>query len=202
MYAYRTVLLLIAVVMLAATSALADEVRYYQQDGVTYRETRRTIQRPVYQTEMRSTTRTVYQPERTTETRETTSTRWNPVTECRWEAFWMGRWNPFVQPYLAYRPVSRTRWEASTETRQQPVTVTRWVPKTETVQVPTTVCKTVPEEVISRVVVGTTPTSPRPGGLAPVPNSGRGIAVGGVARLENDPPRQGARTAWRPATVR
>ncbi|MFW6124646.1 MAG: hypothetical protein ACOC46_00750 [Pirellulales bacterium] len=190
----------------SAVSAAADEVRYFQQNGVTYRETRRTIRRPVYQTEMRSTTRTAYRPEQTTQSRQVTQTRWTPVTECCWEPVWVGRWNPFVDPYLVYRPVTRTRWEASQETVERPQTVTRWVPETTTVEVPVTVRKMVPEDVVSRVAVSTgAPRAPAGGSggrLAPVPRPAAGVPVGGVARLESDPPRQGPRTAWRPSTVR
>jgi len=205
----RFQLAMMAAIWLSPGLAVADEVRYYEQNGVTYRETRRVVHRPVYQTEMRTQQRTTYRAEQTTETREVTQNRWTPVTECCWEPVWINRWNPFADPYLAYRPVTRTRWETACETVQQPRTVTRWVPETKTVEVPVTVQRMVPEEVVTRVAVGTAPTSrtmiANGGRLAPIPRpagNSTGVTVGGVARLESDPPRQGARTAWRPSTTR
>lgn len=194
----------------AATGA--SEVRYYEQNGVTYRETRQVVQRPVCETEMRPTTQTVYRQEQATEMRETTRTWWSPVTEQAYEAVWMGRWNPFVEPHVVYRPVTRTRWEARTETVQAPVTVSRWVPHTQTKEMPVTVQRMVPEEVVSRVAVGTprvptvasrpaAPLASSGGALAPIPRPMPTAGpVGGVARLDNDPPRQGVSTAWRPST--
>lgn len=191
--------------------ARASDVRYYEQNGITYRETRQVVQRPVYQTEMRPTTQTVYRQEQVTEMRETTRTWWSPVTEQVCEAVWMGRWNPFVQPYIVYRPTTRTRWETRTETVQAPVTLSRWVPQTQTTEMAVTVQRMVPEEIVSRVAVGNSgiptpaPTivaSPtRSGALAPVPlPTPATTPLGGVARLDNDPPRRGTNTAWRPST--
>lgn len=207
----RSILVLTFLGAVGALSVRANEVRYYEQNGITYRETRQVVHRPVYQTEMRPTTQTVYRQEQTTEVRETTRTWWSPVTDHVCEAVWMGRWNPFVQPYLVYRPTTRTRWEARTETVQAPVTVSRWVPQTQTTETAVTVQRMVPEEIVSRVAVGhsgvptvaATPAAPPVVGraLAPVPTPMPSPSpIGGVARLDNDPPRRGANTAWRPST--
>ncbi len=207
----RLILLAAFVAGTAVCRVEGNEVRYYEENGVTYRETRQVVQRPVYQTEMRPTSQTVYRQEQVTEMRETTRTWLSPVTEHKCEAVWMGRWNPFVQPYLVYKPTTQTRWEARTETVQTPVTVSRWVPQTHTAEVPVTVQRMVPEEIVSRVAVGTSgvPTLASPatvpmvtgGALAPMPRPMPAAGpVGGVARLDNDPPRQGTSTAWRPST--
>lgn len=207
----RSILVVAFIGTSVGLNARAGEVRYYEQNGITYRETRQVVQRPVYQTEMRPTTRTVYRQEQATEMRETTRTWWSPVTEHNYEAVWMGRWNPFVEPHIVYRPRTRTRWEARTETVQAPVTVSRWIPHTETVETAVTVQRMVPEEVVSRVAIGRsgipTPAATSvaavpaaPGALAPVPWPAPASTVGGVARLDNDPPRRGANTAWRPST--
>ena len=204
----RSILVLAFVSGMIGFSAAGSEVRYYEQDGITYRETRQVVQKPVYQTEMRPTTRTVYRQEQVTEMRATTRTWWSPVTENTCEAVWMGRWNPFVKPYIVYRPTTRTRWESRTETVQAPVTVSRWVPQTTTTEVPVTVQRMVPEEVISRVAVSgvglpapsSTVQHSAAGALAPIPRPASTGAVGGVARLDNDPPRRGVNTAWRPST--
>ena len=194
------------------TSALGDEVRYYEKDGVTYRETRRVVQRPILETQTRESTRTVYREEYTTQMRESVRKRWTPVTEYRQEAYWVNRWNPFAQPYVAHRYVPRTRWEQSTETVKTPVTCRRLVPETQTVRVPVTTQRLVNEETITRVAVGgsptrnvpwTAPSSTTPSSMArlvPVPKESG--PIGGTARLESDPPRQGTNTAWRPSETR
>jgi hypothetical protein len=202
----------------AATSA--DEVRYYDQDGVTYRETRRVVQRPVIETQTRESTQTVYRETYTTQMKESVQERWTPITEYRLETYWVGRWNPFVDPYLAQRYVPYTRWEKATETVKTPVTYRQLVPETRTVRVPVATQRLVEEEVVTRVAVAKRPssdlpwtlpnaastsgtalasgtaTSPRTAGrLVPVPESPG--PIGGMAQMESDPPRQGAATAWR-----
>ncbi|MBN1589710.1 MAG: hypothetical protein JW888_09355 [Pirellulales bacterium] len=179
-----------------------EEVRYYAKDGVTFRETRRVVQRPILETHTQQATQTVYREESVTELRDTTRERWTPVTEYRWEAVWVGRWNPLTQPYLAYRYVPRTHWECATETVKAPVVCRRLVPETRVVSVPVTTQRVVEEEVINRVAVGsvaapkvpwTQPTNVAK--LVPVPSNSE--PIGSVARLENDPPRHGVSTAWR-----
>jgi hypothetical protein len=188
-------------VLILAATAVADEVRYYEQNGVTYRETRTVRQRPVVETEYRETTQTVYREQRSTEIRETQRVAWCPVTEYRWESYWVGRWNPLVEPYLAWRLVPHTRWEPRNEVVQTPVTVARVVPETQTVRLPVTVSRTVPEEVVTRVAVGASPPATSVLG-GPVPRPVLGEPIGGVARLDKDPPRSGVSSAWRAATTR
>jgi hypothetical protein len=184
---------------LGPSLAGGDEVRYVEQDGVLYRQTRRVVQRPVVETRMVDTARTVYREELTTEMRETARTWWTPVTEYRCESYIANRWNPLATPCVAFRMVPRTCWQCRTETVKVPVTCRRLVPVTETVRRPVTSCRMVPEEVTSRVVV----RSPLPIAttvVAQPASPARYEAIGGVARLDRDPPRQGVSTAWRPAT--
>ena len=174
----------------------ADEVRYYEKNGTTYRETRRIVHRPVTETELRQSTETVYRQQRTSEFREQVRTWWSPVTEYQCETYLVGRWNPLVQPYFSSRFVPRTRWEQRTEVVEVPVTRCRLVPESRTVEVPVTVRRWVPEEVITRMAVsGQSPAILSP--LSPTPTLTGGDQIGGVARLDNDPPRQGVNTAWR-----
>ncbi len=180
--------------------AAAEEVRYYEKDGVTYRETRRIVQRPVTETEIRQSTQTVYRQQRSSELREQVRTWWSPVTEYRSETYLIGRWNPFVQPFLANHLVPRTRWEQRTEVIQVPVTTCRLVPEVRTVEVPVTVRRWVPEEVVTRMAVrGQSPGTLAP--LLPSPTLTPREEIGGVARLDNDPPRRGVSTAWRASAV-
>lgn len=188
----------VMVLLWAPNLAGGDEVRYIEQNGVLYRQTQRVVQRPVVETRTVETTRTVYREELTTEMRESARTYWTPVTEYRCESYIANRWNPFVTPCVAFRMVPRTCWQCRTETVKVPVTCRRLVPVTETVRRPVTSCRMVAENVTSRVAVRSpvpiaTSVAVQPASLA------RYEQIGGVARLDKDPPRRGVSTAWRPA---
>jgi len=189
----------LAVSLLGAVSARADEVRYYQEGGVTYCETRRTVDQQVPQSRMEERSETVYREQISTEMRDTTRTVWSPVTEYRWESYWVGRWNPLAEPYLAYRYVPRTRWEMRTETVKVPCTARRLVPETRTVRRPVGGFRTVQKEVVNRVAV-----SQSPPGSPLVPSQTPTIAqrgqIGGISRLDAPVSRYGAGTAWRAST--
>ena len=165
----------------------ADTVRFYEKDGVTYRETRSVTQRPLWETRTEARNETVYREQVKTDFRNVERTRLTPVTECRTEPYWVHRWNPFRQPYMAYRTVPRTTLQAQREIVSQPVVSRNWVPETRTVHVPVHRQRLVQEEVVSRVAVGghspTTAVASRPGS--------------GGAQLDNDPPRSAS--GWRPA---
>ena len=161
--------------------AVAQDVRYYDQDGVTYRETRHVVQRPVSATEIQQREQVVYRQQVTTESHEQVRTVQTPVVEYQWVPRLHGRWNPFTQPYVVHEQVPVTHWETHTEIVTVPVTRSEWVPETRVVDVPIVTQRMANEEVISRVAVG------------PSPSTGStvagGVSIGGVARLDNDPPR-------------
>lgn len=189
--------LLAALALIPITTAAAArgaEVRYYEKDGVTYRETRKTVQRPITETHYETRERTVYREQYHTAIDESVRHVLTPVTEYRWVTVLKGRWNPFAQPYLAHelRPVQR--WETRQHIIRTPIRHRELVPVTRTVQVPVTTHRMAEAEVITRVAVSGSPSSaPAANVAAAPPNNG----VGGVARLENDPPRGG--TGWRSA---
>ena len=189
-----------------AGSIRADEVRYYENNGVTWRETRRTVEDRVPVSRMEERTETVYREEFATEMRATPRTSRTPVTEYRWEAFWVGRWNPLAQPYPAYRYVPHTRWETRTETVQVPVNTRRLVPETRVVRGPVGGFQTVQREVVSRVPMGGSRTfvagTLAAGPMTPVqtPAVAQRPEIGGISRMESDPPRYGTATAWRAST--
>jgi len=195
-----------SIVGVVAPNGGADDVRYYEKNGVTWRETRRKVEDRVPVSRMEERTETVYREEFTTEMRDTTRTAWVPVTEYRWEAFWVNRWNPLARPYVAYRQVPHTRWEKRTETVQEPVNARRLVPETRVVRRPVGGFQTVQREVVSRVPVVGGRTSAgaalAAGSLAPVqaPSAVQPFQIGGIARFESDPPRYGTATAWRAST--
>ncbi len=192
--------------LLAAGSTPAEEVRYYEKNGVTWCETRRMVEERVPESRMEERAETVYREEFGTEMRPSTRTYWTPVTEYRWEAYWVGRWNLLAEPYLAYRYVPRTHWERRVEVVDVPVSVRRLVPETRTVRRPVAGFRTVRREVVNRVPVGgsraladgtliagsTTPASP--------PAVAQRTEIGGISQMDNDPPRYGTATAWRPSS--
>ena len=186
----------LAIVFLFSIPALAQEVRYVERDGVTWRETRRIVQQPVTSTEWQTQERTVYKDQYVTEMRDSYRTVYSPVTEYRMQPRLHNWWNPFGRPYVAYHMLPSTRWETRVERVQSPVTYRQVVPETELVQVPTRSLSMREREVIDRVAVNprTTPssvTAARPTqtrvAIAPAPLE----PVGGIRRIENDPPRQG-----------
>ncbi len=184
--------------LLAGGPVRADGVRYYREGGVTYCETRRTVDERVPQSRMQERTETVYREQLVTEMQDSVRTYWTPVTEYRWEAFWVGQWNPFVEPYLAYRYVPRTHWKKRTELVKVPVTTCRLVPETSTVRRPVAGWRVVRREVISRVAVDGG-ASRKPRGWVETPALARREVVGGIQKLQSDPPRYGSRTVWRSA---
>lgn len=194
--------------LLGVGSVGADEVRYYQKDGVTYCETRRIVQERIPQSRMEERVETVYRDKLTTEMRQTTRMYRTPVTEYRWEAFWVRSWNPLARPCVAYRYVPRTHWETRTEAVEVPVTARRVVPETRTVRRPVAGWRTVEREVVSCVPVGGSGV-PVGGSLAARPRTpvehpalARQGEVGGISRLGLDghPPRYGTGIAWRAST--
>ncbi len=193
------------------SSAAADQVRYYQQDGITYQETRRSVQRPVWETKTQQTTRTVYKEQYYTETKDVTQVYWCPITTYRAETYWVGRWNPFVEPYLETEWIPETCWQQRTQVVKLPVTSRRLVPEVQKVEAPVSTQKIVTEEVVSRVAVSGPVSQPAPQ-LTPAatptlvarfPGSvSSGEPIGGIARLNQDPPRYGVGTTWRASSSR
>lgn len=190
---YLSTLILFALVLPAA----ADEVRYYTENGVTYRETRRLVQRPVTETSTQQSTRTVYREQWTTEQREYVRVSWAPVTEYRYEQFWAGVYNPFREPYLAARYVPHTRWEQRSERVTLPVHIRNVTPETQTVSTPVTRTRFVTEELVDRVPVtplpsGTQlagpPAAAMPAANAPVPQYAAPAPAYGANRATTAPP--------------
>ena len=200
------------VIAVCAASSRAQEVVYYEENGVTYRETRQTVRCPVAETKIQESEQTVYRPQWKTETRDVVRTYHVPITEYRWEAYWQGRFNPFAQPYLAQRLVPSTRWEPRTETVKVPTTSYTVVPEKSVVRTSVTTWKTIERQVTARQPVAgrivasaatpapTTSTSVQAASTsAPGQANGNGSIYGGVANLDNGPPRQASNLGWRPA---
>lgn len=188
--------LTVALAALGAANASAQDVRYTTEDnGTTYRETRHIVRHPVTDVVHQDVPRTVYREHARVELQDINRVYQVPVTEYRRESYWRGRWNPFVQPYLAERIVPYTRWESRAETVKLPITTRQLVAETQVDKVPVVTHRYVDEEIVSRVPVS------GQNGTAIAGSAPRGTVVGGVARLDNDPPRQGIDSSWRPATT-
>jgi len=183
---------LAAWVLLGQPGARGDEVRYYEQNGVTYCETLRVVgpsavapgRGPV------SISPRVCREQLTPGTQEAPRASWTLVTEYRLEPYWVNRWNPFAEPYLEYRCVPHSRWERRTEV--VPSLCRRSVPQPNAAE---------PRwEVVSRIAVAGAEAHrmAASGPFVPVaspswPPSGQ---WGGVARVANEPPRSSERPAW------
>ena len=180
----------LAAIMVSSSAEAQDSVRYYQQDGVTYREVRNVVKRPVVETKLQSQTRTVYREQVSTQYQPTTRTVHTPVTNYYWQARWHDVLNPFRPATVGYHLVPHTQWQSHTEIVDTPITRRQVVPQTEIVDVPVTTRRYVDEEIVRRTVVNSVP------GGAAVANR---TSVGGISQIENDPPRRS--TDWQPATV-
>jgi hypothetical protein len=83
-----------------------------------------------------------------------------------------------------------TRWEYRSEVVSIPVTRRELVPEVRTVRIPVVRTQIARDEfVVSRVALGVTPSAVGPGGTT----------VGGIAKLQDDPPRQGSTSSGRRA---
>lgn len=210
-------IILAALVCLASgVVAVAQETRFYEENGVTYRETKQKVQRPIAETRWDNQQRTVYREKVTCNCADVQRSYYLQVNDAQWEPYIANRWNPFAQPYVAQRLVPRSRWELRTDTVRVPNPRRELVPEVVTVRVPTATTRVVEEEYISRVAVSTRPVGAGATAVAATPNNGQptlatrpaspgmatamGSAIGGVARLDSDPPRASSSDAWRPAS--
>ena len=147
----RGVLSVVAVVTLATTATA--ETRVYEKGGVTYREDRRVVRKPVseiqYQQHPETITREVISPR----IENTYQTVHLPVTEYRLEAKWVGRWNPFVEPYMVNQWKPRTRWETHVQSTPTVRYERQWLTETRQRQVPVLVRRMEETEVVATTAV-------------------------------------------------
>jgi hypothetical protein len=174
-------------VTLSAGSAWAQQ---YETDPATGRQYMVTSRIPGKQlqtdTQIVSQPYTVYSDRATVEYQPSYRNVYTPVTEYSWEPYLANRWNPFAQPGVAYHYVPHTRWDVRTETTQIPVTRHETVAEQRTAQVPVTTQRWVDVEHVTRMAVNNTGSDPFSAtASAPKP-------IGGVATLQQDPPRQGS----------
>lgn len=145
-------------VALLALPSWADEVRYYQQNGITYCETTRKVPQVVYETTYQDQPQTVYRDKVCQGHRDMLRITQVPVTQYVAQNRWVGRWNPFVQPYQVQHLVPVTRLQQRVEPVQLPCTRVDRVAENVTVKVPVLTQRTVDRDVVvSRVAVNTAP---------------------------------------------
>jgi len=200
----------LTMLLLASRSAIlaADDVKYFEKDGVTYRETRQVVRRPVIETRLEARDSTVYRDKLTTEVQDVPRSYPVAITEYHWVPVWRRSLNPFAAPYLVYEMVPQTRWETRNDVVKATVTRRQVVPEKVTQQVPVTTQRYVEDEIISRVAVGSRPaTGTAPGVLPATPDAAptgdsstvaNRAAIGGVRKLDTDPPK--GPSDWRPAS--
>jgi hypothetical protein len=145
------------VLAVSCAGLLADDVRYFEKDGVTYQETRRVVKRPVVESHLEARESTVYRDKYTTEVQDTPRTIPVAITEYHWVPVWRHSWNPFAPPYLAYQMVPQTRWETRSDTVKTSVVRRQVVPEKIVQQVPVTTQRVVEDEIISRVAMPSRP---------------------------------------------
>ena len=168
------------VVLAAANLASAQEYQTDPTTGQQYRVTgRQTFKVPVSETHLVPQTSTVYTERVSTEYQPNYRTVYSPVTEYSWEPYVANRWNPFASPTVNYHYAPHTRWDTRTEMTQVPLTRRELVPEQRVTQIPVVTQRFEDHEIVSRVAM--TPGS-SDNSLATRP-------IGGVANLQNDPPK-------------
>jgi hypothetical protein len=165
-----------------ASVCTAQEVRVFEQNGVIYRESRHVVPIGMAPPKLEPRQRTIYREKYTTELKEVTRVVQAPVTQYQMTPVVERSLNPFATPYVAYRMMPHTTW----------------VSQTQTVKVPVTKKEIVPETITELVPVPRNSTSDPNAAGASVPTVAQRTNVGGVSKLESDPPRSGD-SSWRAA---
>ena len=174
-----------ALFYLSNTATAQDSV--YGQNGSNYQNVTQTLRTPVAATHMEEQEQTVYRQQIETQIYKSQRNVLVPITEYQWTPKMHGRLNPFRPATVSYSLVPQTRWQMHTQTVQTPVTRTQWVPEKRLVQIPVTTLRIENREQLVR----------RPAAAQSVPLVRQAMAIssntiGGVARMESDPPRHGS----------
>lgn len=167
----KSTALALALAVLAASNALAQEQQYVVENGIQYRETTHVTQRPIteYKYEPRETTN--YSPRYTTDMQDSVRTYQVPITEQQWVPGLQRTWNIFAPPVMSYRLMPVTRWETRTETVKVPLTKLEYVPYKQVQHhaVPHTHIAT--ERIVRREAVGLAPGAGGTSAIAQSPSS-------------------------------
>jgi hypothetical protein len=168
--------------VLLAPSLNADEVTYFEKDGIRYQKVRQVNQRPVTELRYEQRESTVHRERYTTDLQESQRAYQVPITEQQWVPGYQRTWNVFAPPVLSYRLMPVTRWETRVETVRVPITKRELVPEQVTQQVPVYNTRYAEEETVRHYAIGTVANG--------TPTIARSTASGS-AKLDSDPPREG-----------
>lgn len=159
---------------------------------------------------------TIYRPEYVTEMRDVYRTVYTPVTTYHWEA----RWRPLQSPHWVWQAVPHVTWQTRLEKSSVPVASQHYVAETKTVRTPYLALGFKPRETSPRTAADAKSTPSRPASstslapqtaqtpptrdqssLASLPagpaattapmQTPHNVRVGGILRMDNDPPRRG-----------
>lgn len=177
--------------VLLASSLCADEVEYFDQNGIRYQKIRQVTQKPISETRYESRQYTTYQPRYTTDYHDSVRTYQVPVTEQQWVPGYQRTLNIFAPPVLSYRLVPVTRWETRTETVRVPVTRQDYVAQQRVEQIPITTQRLAQETHEHVIAIGPSgngaplvanSNSAMGGTSTPAPSSGDNVWKGGLDR--------------------
>jgi hypothetical protein len=169
---------------LAASGLQAQDVRYFEKDGIRYQETRQVLQRPITETRYEQRESTIMRERYTTDMQEVQRTYQVPVTEQQWVPGYQRTWNLFAPPVLSYRLMPITRWEMRSETVRIPVTKREVIPEKQVQQIPVTNTRLAEEEIVRRSPLGTVTN-----GTAAVARSDTSSSSNSDLNSNNDGPR-------------
>ncbi len=155
-YAPRGLSFVLPILLLLAANqtGTGQESRFFEQGGVTFKETRTKVQQPVREIEYQDQQQTFYRERYVTDIQTTPQTVYQPTTQYVWEPRWHEWWRPFQGPHLAYHLVPHAAWQPQVVNQQIPVTRREVIPETRTVRVPTQKLSMKEVEQVSRVAVG------------------------------------------------
>lgn len=153
---------------------------------------------PVAQVQMERREETVYTTKPVESVQSHYRTVLEPVTTLCCEPRLHNWWNPLTGPYVSYHMTPRTHWQPRTERVETRVTRYQYIPETRIVERPVRrlgfanrrviANNTVPSRPQPRIVQRTAPSQ------VPIVVSPQRVArhpsIGGLHRLDNDPPRQ------------
>jgi hypothetical protein len=160
-----------AILTRCSPAAHGQESRYFEEGGITFRETRTKIQQPVQELEYKDEQQTYYRERYITDMQPSAQTVYQPAVQYVWEPRWHGWWRIFEGPHVAYHLVPRSTWQPQVVNYQVPVTRREVIPETRTVRVAVPKLSMKEVENVTRVAVGPAAgrvaVPPPPGATAP-----------------------------------
>lgn len=170
-----TLLVLVGSARMAGADEPGPPVRYFEHNGITYRETREVYRRPILQYEYETQTRTVMQPKREVEQQTVERRVAVPATQNVEQVRWHNQWNPFQRAYPVRVTVPVTTYTYKTEQVTVPVERVTMVPVQQEVRVPVLKERLIAEEFVRRERVdlrtqtAAVPASPNRPASSPAP---------------------------------